>query len=417
MTRVVLKMTQAGRSGTNVPRVEPLGARALRRLGLRPTDLRLPVALAVVAQADVWLPPPVNLGHVVGPRAVVAGTYVVTSLLLAWRRQAPLQVLGLVVAVQAVEYLCFGAPEGLGSLLPVVVASYAVGRHARPSAVGVGAPLVLLGISIHELTDPESQFGGANAVFYLVVAAAWPIGRALRTSEEGRQDAEEQARALARRRRAEAEHAVAEERTRIARELHDVVGHGLSVIVLQLVAAIELLRHEATTPALVKVTGAETSARHSLAEIRRLLALLGPLDDGSTSPQPGLKDVPQLVEDTRAAGASITLVVEGDPRPVQAGIELAAYRIVQESLTNVLKHAQPPHASVRLAYCPDLLEVEVVDRGGAPAGRARPAAGDVGRGLAGVRERVALYDGAVKMGPRQGGGFGILARLPTGEPA
>lgn len=382
-------------------------------LGVPARDLRLPIGLAVLSQIDVWLPRPFNLGHVVGPRPVVALVYVVTSLLLVWRRPAPVGVLALVVAVDAVEYLAFGAPEGLGSLLPTVVAFYSVGRYARTSAVAVAAPLVLLGTAVHELTDPEFTFGGSNAVFYAVLASAWPLGRAFRASAQARHDAEERARAEVAVRERQALEAAAAERARISRDLHDVVGHGLSLVVLQLVGATALLQSGAVPGAAEKLAAAESSARLALEEMRRLLTLQGPdQGDDALAPQPGLRDLPHLIEDTRAAGAEVALSVDGDAYPLPAGVDLAAYRIVQESLTNVLRHARPPHCTVRVGYSASALEVDVVDEGREP-----PAPGGTpGRGLAGVRERVALYDGSVRIGPRDGHGFAVSARLPTREP-
>lgn len=382
-------------------------------LGVPARDLRLPVTLAAISQVDVWLPRPFNLGHVVGPRPVVALLYAVTSLLLVWRRPAPVGVLALVVAVDAVEYLGFGAPEGLGSLLPTVVAFYSVGRYARASAVAVAAPLVLLGTAVHELTDPEFAFGGSNAVFYAVLASAWPLGRAFRTSAQARRDVEERARAEVAAREQRARDAAAAERARISRDLHDVVGHGLSLVVLQLVGATALLESGAVPGAAQKLAAAESSARLALEEMRRLLSLQGPDEvDDSLAPQPGLRDLPHLIEDTRAAGAVVSLRVDGDAYALPAGVDLAAYRIVQESLTNVLRHARPPHCSVRVGYGTAAVEVDILDEGREP-----PASGGApGRGLAGVRERVALYDGSVEIGPRVGHGFAVSARLPTKDP-
>jgi signal transduction histidine kinase len=382
-------------------------------LGVPARDLRLPVVLALITQVDLWLPRPLNLGHVVGPRPVVALLYAATSLLLSWRRVAPLAVLALVVAADAVEYLTFGAPEGLGSLLPTVVAFYAVGRHARDSALAVAAPLVLLGIAVHELTDPEFVFGGPNAVFYGVLAAAWPLGRAFRAGAQARESLEQRARAEAAEHEQQAREAVAAERARIARDLHDVVGHGLSIVVLQLVGAAALLETGAVAGASGKLAAAESSARLALDEMRRLLALLGPdaVDEG-LAPQPGLRDLSCLVEEARQAGASVSLVVDGDLGPVPAGVDLAAYRIVQESLTNVLRHSRPPDCTVRVALSGATLEVEVLDEGAAPA----MPTGRAGRGLAGVRERAALYQGSAEIGPREGRGFGVSVRLPVADP-
>lgn len=384
--------------------------RWLRQAAVPRSDLYLPLALAVVTQTDVWLPRPVNLGHVVGPPAVVSFVYLVTSLLLVWRRRAPLAVLAAIVTVDAVEYLIFGAPEGLGSLLPSVIAFYAVGRYARASALAVAAPLVLLGTAVHELRDPAFTFDGGEAVFYLVLGAAWPLGRAFARNATRQAAIEDRTRALVRDREARTRAAVAAERARISRELHDVVGHGLTVVVLQLVGAEGLLATNALDLARSRIAAAESSARAALEEMRRLLVLLG--EDGadrSLDPQPGLRDLDSLLDHVRTAGAQISLTVEGHTREIPAGVDLAAYRIVQEALTNVLKHAQPPRATVRIGYEVDALAIEILDDGVPTA-----TTGDgTGRGLTGLHERVTLYGGAIQTGPRPGTGYAVSARLPV----
>jgi signal transduction histidine kinase len=364
----------------------------------------------VVTQTDVWLPRSVNLGNVVGPPAVVSLLYLVTSLLLVWRRRGPLTVLAAIVTVDAVEYLIFGAPEGLGSLLPTVIAFYAVGRYARAGALAVAAPLVLLGTAVHELMDPAFTFDGGEAVFYLVLGTAWPLGRAFARNASQQAAVEERSRALLREREARTREAVAAERARISRELHDVVGHGLTVVVLQLVSAEGLLANNALDLARSRVAAAESSARAALEEMRRLLVLLG--EDGadrSLDPQPGLRDLDNLLDHARIAGAQISLTVEGPTREIPAGVDLAAYRIVQEAVTNVLKHAQPPRATVRIGYEVDALAIEVLDDGVPSA-----TTGDgTGRGLTGLHERVTLYGGALQAGPRPGSGYAVTARLPV----
>jgi signal transduction histidine kinase len=374
------------------------------------TDLYLPAALAVITQIDVWLPPPFNLGHVVGPPAVVSLLYLVTSALLVWRRQAPLAVLAAIVTVDALEYLAFGAPEGLGSLLPTTIAFYAVGRHARAGSLTVAVPLVVLGTAVHELRDPLFVFDGGEAVFYLVLGAAWPLGRAFQRNATQRAAIEHRSQALALERDRSARQAAAEERARISRELHDVVGHGLTVVVLQLLAAEGLFDAGDVELGRTKLVSAEESARAALEEMRRLLVLLG--EDGaeaSSGPQPGLRDLDRLLDQARAAGGQISLTVEGETQQIPAGVDLAAYRIVQEGLTNVLKHARPPRATVRICYEADAVAVEILDEG-APAS----APGDgAGRGLTGLRERVLLYGGVIRTGPRPGTGFAVSARLPV----
>jgi signal transduction histidine kinase len=383
----------------------------VQRLGSRPfsrSELAWPLVLAVWAQLDVWPPAPYNLGHLVGPAPLVALLYSVTSLSLVWRRRAPLAVLVFVVTVDAVEFLAFGAPEGLGSILPAVIAFYSVGRYAPTGEVIVAAPLVLLGVAVHELTDPIFAMSGLEVILWGVVGMAWPIGHAIGRRAREAEGLAVQARELVARRDELASAAVANERARIARELHDVVGHGISVAVLQLVAADGLLDKGRLTAARTRLHSAERSSREALAEMRRLLGLL---DGGVTVPEEtaGLGHVRRLVADTRAAGAEVTLQVRGDPVDLPAGLDLAAYRILQESLTNVLKHAQPPCADVLIAYERDTVVVEVHDRG---ATRAEPRPG--GRGLTGMRERAALYGGELQVGPRADGGYSVRARLPVG---
>jgi signal transduction histidine kinase len=193
----------------------------------------LPVVLAGLVQVDIW-GGPLALGHMVGPRPVISLLFAVTSLSLIWCRRAPLAVLAFIVTADSAVYLFFGAPEGLGAFLPLLFALYAVGRYSEPGNVVFAAPLIFAGIAIHELTDPVYSFGGSDAVFYAVLATAWPIGYAFR-----RRAIEQQALVEAQEQTART--AVTAERARIARELHDVVGHGLSVIVLQLVAALASL--------------------------------------------------------------------------------------------------------------------------------------------------------------------------------
>lgn len=373
-------------------------------------DLVLPVVVAVIAQADVWAPASYNLGHLVGPAAVVSLLYVVTALALAWRKQFPLAVLAFIVAVDAIEYLSFGAPEGLGSLLPTVLAFYAVGRYARASALIVGAPLALLGIAVHELTDPAFTLTGSNAIFYAVVAGAWPLGHAFQRRAEQALRLELKAAELTAQREQRAREAAAAERARIARELHDIVGHGLSVTVLQLVGASALLENERSAEARLRLASTERTARQTLTEMRRLLDLLDEHDgSGELSPQPGLDQLDELVEAARLAGADVTVVVAGSVTALPPGLDLTAYRLLQESLTNVLKHAHPPKCTVRVTRDPEQLVLEVRDEG--RTATAAPA----GRGLTGMRERVTVFGGTLDARSLPTGGFGVRAWFPVTE--
>jgi signal transduction histidine kinase len=373
----------------------------------RRTELGLPIALALVAQVDVWTPPPYNLGHLVGPAPVVALLYVVTALPLVWRKRFPLAVLALIVSIDAVEYLTFGAPEGLGSLLPTVVAFYAVGRHARVSALPVAAPLALLGIAVHELTDPAYTLTGSNAIFYAVVAGAWPLGQLFQHRAEHIERLQVKADRLTAQQEQVSREATSAERVRIARELHDIVGHGLSVTVLQLVGATALLEEDRTSEAKSRLTSTEQTARQTLTEMRRLLGLL---DDGSEdaalTPQPGLDQLDELIEATRLAGAEVTVQVTKGLR-LPPGLDLTAYRVLQECLTNVLKHARPPVCTVSVTRDAEQLVLEVSDAG--TIATPTPA----GRGLTGMRERVAVFGGALDAHAVPAGGFTVRARFPV----
>jgi signal transduction histidine kinase len=236
----------------------------------------------------------------------------------------------------------------------------------------------------------------------LIAAAAWALGRAL--AERGRRTMtlEERAGRLER----EHEAAVADERARIARELHDVIAHSVSVMTVQAGAA-RLLLEEDAARARDSLLAVEGTGRQALGEMRRLLGILrGDEEEMRLAPQPGIADIGSLVEHVRAAGLPVDVVVEGEPQPLPPGIDLAAYRVVQEALTNALKHAGAARAAVEIRYGPSALDLSVVNDGHvARNGRA-------GHGLVGMRERVALYGGEFDAGPRREGGYAVRARLP-----
>jgi signal transduction histidine kinase len=210
----------------------------------------------------------------------------------------------------------------------------------------------------------------------------------------------------------QAERAVADERARMARELHDIVSHNLSVVVLQAAGA-QAAGGTDTGPTLQKI---ERSGRQALVEMRRLLGVLRQPDEPAAgpelSPQPGLAELAALAEGVRAAGLPVVLVIDGDPDGLPAAVDISAYRIVQEALTNVLKHAGRASAQVSVRCGADEVFIEVTDDGAGPQ-PAGPAGG--GHGLAGMRERVALFGGELAAGPEPGGGFAVRARLPLGE--
>lgn len=379
------------------------------RRELPPTrDLFLAGLVAVVVQQDLWLN--ADLGHPVGPRPVVACFYLVTSLVLAWRRRAPLLVLAVVWAVGAAQYLAYGAPESLGIFLPPLIALYSAGRHAPTRAGLIAIPISVVGMAIHEYRDPKFAWSGSTFFFWAVLATAWPLGQAFRRRGARIGALAARTQALEVERDVSAREAITAERTRIARELHDVVGHGLSVVVLQLEAALGLLDNREDLQLRDRLVATQRSARLAMAEMRRLVGLLDDDDeDAALAPQPGLGELNRLVADTRAAGVRLDMRTTGRPVELPPGLDLAAFRVTQEALTNVLRHARPPVACLSVVYSPSELVVEVTDSGHT---RVNGADEHQGRGITGMRERVALYGGELEVGRKAAGGFLVRAHFP-----
>jgi signal transduction histidine kinase len=270
----------------------------------------------------------------------------------------------------------------------------------------VGLVVTLCGAGILTYNNP-GRTAGQFIFLPVLFAIAWTVGLALRARSQQADAAEERAERAESERETAARIAVAEERTRIARELHDIVAHAVSVMVLQVGA----VRHDLPDTLDDRKTAledVERVGRTALAEMRRLLgALRRESDDVELSPQPGLGALEVLVDDVRKSGLDVGLEFEGEPAPVPRAIDMSAYRIVQEGLTNVLKHANATRADVRIGYAPGELRLEVRDDG-----RGAAAADGLGHGLVGVGERVKIYGGEMEAGARNGDGFLLRVRLP-----
>jgi signal transduction histidine kinase len=339
--------------------------------------------------------------------AALAAAY--TLPLLAARRR-PLAVALVVVGAAFADHWLDG--HGGQAWFAILLAVYALGRYAdaRASAVGMAA----VGAGVLAVDLPRLQDGSPlDEVLpgWFVIAGVWGLGRWIRWRHGETQALQARAALLERDRDEAARAAVAHERARIARELHDLVAHGLAVTVLQAQAAQRVLAEDPAA-ARKSLASIESLGRQGLAELRRLLELLD--DRGETSPldpAPTLARVDELVEQVREAGLPVTLTVHGSRGDVPAGVDLSAYRIVQESLTNALKHAGPgARVDLTLTYRPDELEIVVADDG--PAASSLPGAG---RGLIGMRERVGLYGGRLEAGRRQEGGFVVRVLMPWGS--
>jgi signal transduction histidine kinase len=293
-----------------------------------------------------------------------------------------------------------------------VAASFLLGNLRDASGAWAGLGIVLGGTAVIVLNKPAHAT--SELIFVpLLFGLGWLGGYALRERSEQAEAADVRAAQAERERDAAARIAVAEERARIARELHDIVAHAVSVMVLQVGAVRHKLPAElaADKDALGDV---ERAGRSALGEMRRLLgAMRDEHGDVALAPQPGLDGLDALAESVGRAGLPVELHVQGESFPLPRAVELSAYRIVQEGLTNSLKHARAGHAYVTIRYAAEELEVEVADDGHGPVKSDGHGHGH-GHGLVGVRERVKIYGGEMSAGPGADGGFVLNARLPVG---
>jgi signal transduction histidine kinase len=386
---------------------------------LRPhADALLAIALSVALQVQIWL----GLGlssdeadEAVGPlgEVGVAALALAGTASLAWRRRWPLVPLALAYPVLAVSGS--GGVDGVPALvLVLMVAAYTAGAETRDTAAILGALGVAGLIALALGRDPDAVTSLGDAVVpILLIGGSWIAGLATRLRRDQAAATEARAAALERDHEARAREAVQAERTRIARDLHDVVAHALSIVVVQARGGRHRLATDrAATEA--SLTAIEDTAVEALAEMRRLLGILeaGGHDPAERTPQPGLADLERLAGQMREAGLEVVLVVEGDPRRVPPGVDLSAYRIVQEALTNTLRHAGPASARVVVRYgdvgAPSI-DLEIADTGRSEPSDPRTA--PIGRGLIGMRERAALVGGVVEAGPVDGG-YVVRAHLP-----
>jgi signal transduction histidine kinase len=336
---------------------------------------------------------------------------------LVLRRRFPLAVLA-VTTLQFTGYWAVGQVNEIASWVILGVAVYSAAAYAdrRPARWVCGACLLWLIGSAVVLSARAGSIGAVGAAAIAIFDAlpfllAWPLGTMMRRLREYRAALEERNRQLDQEREVNARRAVLEERVRIARELHDVVAHHVSVMGVQAGVARRLFDRD-PTEAVAAIGSVETASRQAIADLQQLVGVLRRQEEGDDlAPQPSLGRLPELVEHMRQAGLPVELTVQGRRAPLPAGVELSAYRIIQEALTNTLRHAGPAHAGVTVRYGDASVEVEVVDDGqGPPSGRLRTGS----KGLVGMRERVSLYGGRLDAGPRPGGGFRVHAVLRGG---
>lgn len=377
---------------------------------LRSAEVALVLALAGSAVVQVHAAPAAELQ---GGRALHDALVLAAILPLLVRRGFAVAVFCCTATASVVQFELGG---GLGQqYFAILVALYSVGAHARVPATYVAPAAVLAQVLVDIPRLREGVPWDEVVPAWFMLGGAWALGRWMRHRRDEGTLLSERAEKAERDAEVQARHAVAVERARIARELHDLVAHSMGVIVIQSQGAQRTLADdpERTRRALESI---EAAGREGLSEMRRLLELLtDPAIPQDVAPQPSLDGVGELVDRMRDAGIAVDLRVEGARRDLPAGVELAAYRVVQEGLTNALKHARGAAVEVRLVYGPDNVEVAVLDQGpsGAPA---HEHGQHQGRGLVGMRERVALYGGTLETGPRPGGGYAVSALIPAGTP-
>jgi signal transduction histidine kinase len=356
-------------------------------------DVVLAAALAAASELEAWFE-----GVAGRERLVVAVAGPLMAGTVAVRRRYPAAAGIAAVLIAETVALAWKPPNTVSFGIAWLCSIYALTVWTSTGVFVAGAAMLAVPTFASVAIRGEPK-GGAS--FTLVALVAMLLARRVVGDRERRAQMAERERDLA------AREAVVEERARIARELHDVIAHHVSMIVLQAGAERRVLdgAHSSTRDVLETV---ERTGRSALTEMRRLLGMLRADAHEPLTPQPGLTDVPALVTQLRDAGLPVDLYVEGEPLELPVGIDLSAYRIVQEALTNALKHAGEATATVAIRYAKDSLELEIVDDGaGTPS-----AAGSGGHGLVGMRERVALYGGRLDAGRRPGGGFAVRVLLP-----
>ena len=348
------------------------------------------------------------------PKALGVALALLSTVPVAWRARRPLTAFAIVLGANAAcIYAAAPREAAFQPFVALVLTAYSVGSRAEGRR-SLWVPPLLLVASVPSFVAAwrHGQDSGNIIPSFVWLVAGWATGRTVRSWRHKSVALELANRELTEQRELQAQAAVAVERGRIARELHDVVAHNVSMMVVQAGAAARVLRDQQpdvrNALEVIAATGRET-----VDEMRTLLGVLRSEDgQAALKPQPGLADLEQLVSGVREAGLPVTLRIEGAARPLPPALDLSAFRIVQEALTNALKHAGPARAEVTVRYADGLVSLEITD-----SGRGPHDGGGTGHGLVGMRERVAMFGGKLEAARGDGGGFTVRARLPVPAPA
>ncbi|MFF0864546.1 sensor histidine kinase [Nonomuraea sp. NPDC003560] len=374
----------------------------LHRRSPSPVDWLVAAVVALFAVAEE-----VSVRSMASPRSYVLlwiAAGLVTAVAVLFRTRAPFAILAVYSAANIATFaLAPGSPAAWQFYTQLVLLCTLL-AEVRPDSARAVAGLTATGVFVAAMlsrTTPPSGWGDV-AVALVMCAIAAGAGLAVRRHRVLAVQAAERGALLAR-------ESVQEERARIARELHDIVAHSVSVMTMH-TGTVRLLLRADQEPERQALSTVEAAGREAMEELRRMLGLLRGTQAGDLLPQAGLDRLADLLEQFRAAGLHVTLAVSGERAPLSAGLDLSAYRIVQEALTNTLKHAGPTRAAVSVAYLAAELRLEITDEG--PRGPRPPSAGGGGHGLIGMRERAALFEGTLTAAPLPGGGFTVRAELP-----
>lgn len=374
----------------------------------RPVDWLMVGCLLLLAWFEIWVEPIFQTG-MPGPRVPLTLLSAASLVPLLARRTYPLAALStMCLGMLAVGVVGDSDQSTFVLLLGLLMAVYSLAAHATPRNAVIGAAVVIVAAVLFEAMTFEQKTLVDAVVPMVFLAGVWIGGRQVYRQRQRAGELAEHGALLARTHRLQVDAALTAERTRIARELHDVVAHAISVMGIQAGAARRTLApgQEAQREALLDV---ERLGREALAEMQRMLGVLrGGEDDPRTGPLPDLAQIPALVAEARSAGLEVTLDVDRELDRLPAALQLTAYRIVQEALTNVRKHATGSTTHITLARCGEHLEVTVTDDGSGATSEPQP-----GNGLIGMRERVAIHDGTLYAGPGDERGFVVRAELPV----
>jgi signal transduction histidine kinase len=384
-------------------------------------DVVLALVLAGTAQYEIWVRPLFDDG-IPGPQLANAVLLLLVTIPLVWRRRAPTVVFVLVLASVGLQISLIDQTRSeqppFQEWIALLVVFYSLGAHAerrRAIVAGAAGGVVFVGGDLVDLFSDGAALEDIVPAWFML-AAAYGVGFALRGQRIESTLLARRAERLEQEREQRARLAVAEERVRIARELHDIIAHTISVMVVQAQAGQRVLEGEQAS-AREALCSIETTGRQALVEMRRLLGILRDEDrELALAPRVSLAHLDMLSERMRESGLPVDLQIEGEARPLPLGVDLSAYRIVQEALTNALQHAGPASARVVVRYQSEAVELEITDNGrGAEEGhRARNGAGhQSGHGLVGMSERAALVGGTVEAGADGGRGYTVRARLPA----